>query len=76
MHPLWKSFFSPRARFTRIGMAILLLAVIAWVTVDVIHDHELPKLSHVGEFLAVSGAAFYAVDKAAGHLNRKKIREP
>jgi len=68
MHWLWKSFFSPRARFTRIGMALLVVAVIVWVSVDLIHDHKLPELSHIGEFLAVSGAAFYAVDKAAGHL--------
>jgi len=68
MHPLWESFLSPRARFTRIGMALLVVAVIVWVSVDLVHDHQLPELSHVGEFLAVSGAALYAIDKAAGHL--------
>jgi hypothetical protein len=75
MHWLWKSFFSPRARFTRLGMTLIILAVIGWVTFDTIHDHVLPDLKHVAEFLVISAGALYGIDKAAGHMNNRNSRK-
>jgi len=72
MHALWRAYFSRRARFTRIGMTLLLFALVAWVTIDTIHDHRIPNLKHAAEFLALSAAALYSIDLAAGNVKPRR----
>ena len=47
-----------------LGMAMLFIAVIVWVTIDTVHDGPIPTLPHLGEFLSSGTLAIYGIDRA------------